>query len=240
MRWTSRTLDGTACTPQTPLMSAVLSLSGCGPRLEIGLRVEDETAVSSVALGGRKPRNELIVAALDLLLRGSNLAPSDVSGIAATRGPGSFTGLRVTLATAQALALAHGLACHGFPSLLVQAARTGEPEVLALQPARRGVVYAEHYARSGADVRSVRAPELLSIESLCERGLPVIAPDGLALPVGTRRATALLTAPEALMTLYDRLPATDPSTLVPLYLEPPSATPPRRIRAPWQPSQKES
>jgi tRNA threonylcarbamoyl adenosine modification protein YeaZ len=221
-------------------MSAVLALSGCGPRLEVGLTASGGGAASFVALAGARPRNELIVAAVDLLLRGAGIRPDQLVGIAATRGPGSFTGLRVTLATAQALALAHGLAGHAFSSLLVQAERTRDTEVVAVQPARRGVVYAERYSRTADALSPQGEPELIAIEALAEGGLPVVAPDGLFLPDGIRRARTHATTPEALLNLYERLDDADPATLVPLYLEPPAAKPPRRVSQPWQPYLKES
>lgn len=220
-------------------MSAVLSLSGCGPRLEVGLRVDGELSTSLVALSGSKPRNELIVAAVDLILRGAGVGAPDLGGVAASRGPGSFTGLRVTLATAQALVLAHDLRGHGFPSLMVQAARTSEAEVLAVQPARRGVVYAERFARANGSLRSLGAPELMETTALSNSELPVVGPQGLPFPAGVPKSRTWATTAEALLFLYDGLEEPDSDTLVPLYLEPPAATPPSRASLSWQPSPQE-
>jgi tRNA threonylcarbamoyladenosine biosynthesis protein TsaB len=217
-----------------------LAIAGCGPRLELALASTRAPALGLVAMSGPTPRSDLIVAAVDLLLRAAGLAASDLQGVAATRGPGSFTGIRVALATAQGLVLAHGLAGHGFSSLLAQAARTEEPDCVAIQPARRGFVYAQPYARRGDRREPGGEPDVVAIASLADAPVPVIAPEGLELPDGTPRARPVRTTAEALLALLDGVPAADASTLVPLYLEPPPAVPPRGTARPWLPSPKDS
>ena len=67
--------------------------------------------------------------------------------IAASRGPGSFTGLRVSLATARGLALAAGVPCLGVTTTeaLAEGARAAgvEGRVLAVLDTRRADVYAQ-------------------------------------------------------------------------------------------------
>ncbi|HET6546852.1 MAG TPA: tRNA (adenosine(37)-N6)-threonylcarbamoyltransferase complex dimerization subunit type 1 TsaB, partial [Solirubrobacter sp.] len=60
-------------------------------------------------------------------------------------GPGGFTGLRVGIATARALAQSHGLPIVGVSSLEALARGSGEREVLAVIDARRGEVFAAAY-----------------------------------------------------------------------------------------------
>lgn len=189
-----------------------------------------------VALAGARPRNELIVAAVELVLAAAAAGPDDLGGVVATRGPGSFTGLRVTLATAQALCLARSLPGHAFPSLLVQAERTLEQECLAVQPARRGVVYAQTFCRAEGRMRPVGDVNLMETTALARQTLPVAAPDGLSLPDRTPCARVAAAGSEALLRLYASLADPDPTTLVPLYVEPPAITPPTRTASPWQPS----
>ncbi len=70
-----------------------------------------------------------LVAALEQL----GLGVEHLSGVAVTRGPGSFTGLRVGLAVAKGLALARGLALVSVPTLDVVAVAQGRDR----RPARR-------------------------------------------------------------------------------------------------------
>jgi tRNA threonylcarbamoyladenosine biosynthesis protein TsaB len=51
-----------------------------------------------------KTRSEQLIPFLETLLSAAGWAPKDLAGIIAVRGPGSFTGIRIGLATAQGLA----------------------------------------------------------------------------------------------------------------------------------------
>ncbi|MEW6337941.1 MAG: tRNA (adenosine(37)-N6)-threonylcarbamoyltransferase complex dimerization subunit type 1 TsaB [Acidobacteriota bacterium] len=197
-------------------MGAILSLAGCGPRLEVALRLPDAATSGLVALAGPTPRSELIVAAIDLLLRAARISPHDVETVAVTCGPGSFTGIRVALATAQGIAHGAGARIAAFPSLLVQAARAGGGPCLAVQPARRGSVYAQVFA-PGHPIPSARGDvEVRAVASLLEAEAPVMAPDGLALDERVSRAAPRVTTCEALATLVGVAEASPP---VPLYVD---------------------
>jgi tRNA threonylcarbamoyladenosine biosynthesis protein TsaB len=220
-------------------MRTALAVAACGPRLELALAT-GQGAVGIVALAGPTPRSELVMAAVDLLLRAAGLERGGIEGIAASRGPGSFTGVRVGLATAQGLAMALGVRAHGFPSLLAQAARTEVPECLAIQPARRGFAYAQQFSRCGGHLEATEEPRIVALATLADTVVPVIAPVGLELPPGTPLAPAMTTTAEALLALLAAEEKPDPSTLTPLYLEPAPATPPARNMPLCPPSRKGS
>ncbi len=165
------------------------------------------------------------MAAVDLLLRGAGLAAGDLQAVVATRGPGSFTGVRVALATAQGIALGARVPAHGFCSLLAQAARTDVPEVLAVQPARRGEVYAQPFRRVDGVLHPRAAPTTLSLVSLAGGLLPVVAPAGLDLPPAVPLAPVRCATAEALLDLAASLAACDGATLAPIYVDPPPAVP---------------
>lgn len=82
-----------------------------------------------------------------------------LQGIAVATGPGSFNGLRVALATAKSLAFAGSVPLYGHPTLDVTAwGAAGAPvEIVALQDAGRGQVYAARY-RGGAASAAGWAP----------------------------------------------------------------------------------
>ncbi len=196
-------------------METVLAIAGCGPRLEIALAAAGMPAPALAALAGPTPRSELVVAAIDLLLRGAGIAPKRLSAVVATRGPGSFTGIRVALATAQGLARAAGAAAHGFSSLAAQAARTAVRPCVAAQPARRGEAYVQRFDAGGA----VGEPAVAALAELAWSALPVVAPPGLLLPEETPLAPATRTVAEALLALAAAAGTLDPETLVPIYVE---------------------
>lgn len=232
-------LDEPCAASKTDAVGIALAIAACGPRLELALGAGGE-APGLVALAGPTPRSELVVAAVDLLLRGAGIERSAITGVAASRGPGSFTGVRVGLATAQGLATALGVPAHGFSSLLAQAARTDAPECLAVQPARRGHVYAQAFSRRDGSLEPSEAPRIVTLASLAGSRLPVVAPVGVETPEGTPLAPPRRTTAEALLVLLTLETVHDPATLVPVYLEPSPTTLPSRTAPPWPPSHKAS
>lgn len=106
----------------------------------------DQANQASLRLSGR----------LDGVLREAGIAASELGLIGSGRGPGTFTGTRVALATAKGLAL--GLQCPLLPvstlaALAFSASEVGSTcNVLSTLDARRGEVY-------GALLRCAGAPE---------------------------------------------------------------------------------
>src|SRR5688500_18299052 len=77
------------------------------PILSVAL-VSDGILVGAMALEGKGSRNEKLLPAIDWLLTENNVDRKAVDLLAVTRGPGSFTGVRIGLATMQGLAMAIG------------------------------------------------------------------------------------------------------------------------------------
>ncbi len=128
-------------------MKFTLAIVVCGPQLEVALAGPSHTAASLVRLAGISPRSTLVLAAADLLVEDAGLEPSAIERVVISRGPGSFTGIRAGVATAQGLAAATGAEIIAFDSLLVQAARCRPAAaVWTAQPGRRGEVYAQSYS----------------------------------------------------------------------------------------------
>ncbi|HUK13611.1 MAG TPA: tRNA (adenosine(37)-N6)-threonylcarbamoyltransferase complex dimerization subunit type 1 TsaB [Thermoanaerobaculaceae bacterium] len=221
-------------------METVLAIAACGPRLELALAAPGLAAPGAISLAGPTPRSELVMAGVDLLLRAAGVERRRLEAVVATRGPGSFTGVRVALATASGLSLALGIPAHGFPSLLAQAARTDVDECLAVQPARRGFVYAQPFSRAGGRLAAGAEPRPVEVAALAESRLPVIGPPGVPLPEGTRVAPASCGAAEAMLRLLGAGESIETAELVPVYVDPPPAAIPTRTLPPWPPSPKAS
>jgi tRNA threonylcarbamoyl adenosine modification protein YeaZ len=77
------------------------------PILSVAL-VKDAQLLGAAAVEGRSSRNEKLLPAIDWLLTEAGTDRKDVDVFAVTRGPGSFTGVRIGLATMQGMALALG------------------------------------------------------------------------------------------------------------------------------------
>src|SRR5881392_2067385 len=74
------------------------------PLLSVAL-LRDDTLVAAVALEGKSSRNEKLLPAIDWMLGEAGIDRHEIDLFAVTRGPGSFTGVRIGLATLQGMAL---------------------------------------------------------------------------------------------------------------------------------------
>lgn len=113
---------------------------------------------------------ERLMEFVDEALAAADRQIDDIDRIAVTIGPGSFTGIRVGVATARGLALALGKPAVGVSSLHViaeeaRAAAQGRA-VLAAIDAKRDEVYLQSYDASG---QAVTAPDALSVTDARER-----------------------------------------------------------------------
>jgi tRNA threonylcarbamoyl adenosine modification protein YeaZ len=120
---------------------------------------------------------------VDELLAGAGLTLGEVTDLALTDGPGSFTGLRVGAAVAKALVRTRGVALHVAPALLVAAA---EPLlagglVVSASDALRGEVYAGAWVLRDGRIEVRLAPRALAPPDLA-RLLPKPAALVAALP----------------------------------------------------------
>jgi tRNA threonylcarbamoyl adenosine modification protein YeaZ len=126
------------------------------PLLSVALLRDDELA-GALALEGKGSRNEKLLPAIDWLLTESGTDRAAIDLFAVTRGPGSFTGVRIGLATMQGLALALrkpvcAMSTH-------EAIAFGEPgRVAVADDAGRGELYVSVFE----DGREVMAPHLAS------------------------------------------------------------------------------
>lgn len=94
-----------------------------------------------------RPHSELLMPLVDEILRGAGGGLADVDAFAVAIGPGSFTGLRVGIATVKGLAFGSDRVVAAVPTLraLAEAAPTSGSPVAAVLDAQRGEVYGVVY-----------------------------------------------------------------------------------------------
>lgn len=127
------------------------SSAGCSAALIAGSVLLGEDMRS-----GSGNYSALLLRLIDRLLGDAGLTASDLDCIAVATGPGSFTGLRVGISTAQGLGLALGKPIVGISTLELLAAQNMpfDGSVCALLDARRSQVYACLF-RQGPDDEAV-------------------------------------------------------------------------------------
>ena len=146
-------------------------------------------------LGERSSRAVRVLADADELLEEAGAQPRELSRLVVGTGPGSFTGIRIGLATARGLALSLGLSVAGVSTLDALAA--GAPGALPVVDAGRREVFA-----------------------LVDGAPAVAAPDELVLEPGTTCVGDGAVRYREVLEALDVKPMTDVADIVAQALEP--------------------
>ncbi|MEI8206857.1 MAG: tRNA (adenosine(37)-N6)-threonylcarbamoyltransferase complex dimerization subunit type 1 TsaB, partial [Kiritimatiellales bacterium] len=93
---------------------------------------------------GERVRHNILFQTLETLLNETGVSYSDISLYAVGRGPGSFSGMRMAFAVAQALALPNKTEVRAVSSgaaLALAASREGAKQIAVVGDARRGQLW---------------------------------------------------------------------------------------------------
>lgn len=102
--------------------------------------------LASLSLTGNVTHSRRLFTAIDYLMKGAEVEWPAIAGIGVSLGPGSFTGLRIGMATAKGLAAAAGKALLGVSTLDSLAAKCVTDRLTcAVLDARKKEVYAAFY-----------------------------------------------------------------------------------------------
>jgi tRNA threonylcarbamoyl adenosine modification protein YeaZ len=212
----------------------VLAIDTSSPAVTAGVVTVVDEVVLTAARAPLAPRGhgELLTPSIAECLRDAGIGPSDLAAVVAGTGPGPYTGLRVGLVTAAALAQARGIPSYGVCSLdAIGAAYPDEPDLLVVTDARRREVY---WARYRAGERFA-GPHVARPDDVPLDGARAVAGAGLDLYPwpGLARRPQLYPDPLRLVSLaVDRIRAGVTSEpLTPLYLRRPDAVVPGAPKA---------
>jgi tRNA threonylcarbamoyl adenosine modification protein YeaZ len=142
---------------------------------------------------------ELLPAMIEAVMAECDLAMGSIDRIVVTRGPGTFTGVRIGLATARGLALALDRPVCGITTLeaLAAAASTSPANTACLAcaiDARRGEVYRQDFGPDGTPLNAAR---LVTVEAAAEQVPPdaVLVGNGSAVLIAAGCDRQLASAP---------------------------------------------
>lgn len=157
----------------------VLGIETSTPLASIAIGTSSEV-VGSYALGRGLSQDQVLVPATERLLQDAGLEWSSLGGITVGLGPGLFTGLRVGVATAKALAQTLAIPIVGLSSLDVLAfgVRYSRRPICACIDARRQEVFWAFYVQAPGGVQRLTevrcAPAAHCANEIEARGEPVL------------------------------------------------------------------
>lgn len=170
----------------------ILAFDASLPVLSVAV-MSPAAPLAATSFEGRESRNEKLLPAIEWILRESGVERAALHLLAVTRGPGSFTGVRIGLASAEGLALALGIPICAMPTHEAIAAGYPGRSVLVTNDGGRGELYASGYSE-GDEVLPHRIASAGDVEALkAEFDVCVDARDAM-----WERNVALLAARRAL------------------------------------------
>jgi tRNA threonylcarbamoyladenosine biosynthesis protein TsaB len=125
-----------------------LILETSGRVARVGLARARAIVRSAELDSGRRHAREM-VPTIDAMLRAESLRPTDLTGVMVSCGPGSYTGLRVGLATAKSLAYATGCQLRAIDTFaaIAEQSPVESQVVCVVTDALQEQVYAQEFAR---------------------------------------------------------------------------------------------
>lgn len=111
--------------------------------------LDEEALLAEFTLNIRKTHSERLMPLIDALLKESAVEREQLQAVAVAAGPGSFTGIRIGVSTARALAQGLAIPAVGVSTLQALAEAVPSPGALVcpLLDARRNEVYSALYRR---------------------------------------------------------------------------------------------
>jgi tRNA threonylcarbamoyladenosine biosynthesis protein TsaB len=208
--------------------SAACVVRGDGAEFEVEPPVQ--------ALEAPPAHSRELLPAVARCLERAGLGYADLDVIAVGAGPGAFTGLRIGVASARGLALAHGVELRMVSSLAALALEIPDAAALPVIDARRGELFAALYVDGQERVPAFAArPERVAAR-IAEAGVdPLAAGDGSVRFRDILETAGVRVAPAGSRThvvrglsvcrLAATVPATPPEAVLPDYLRLPDARP---------------
>jgi tRNA threonylcarbamoyladenosine biosynthesis protein TsaB len=134
----------------------ILSIDTATPFASAAL-VADGRILAECLISGQKNHSERLLQIVETLFDWTGIARASIDCIAVSIGPGSFTGLRVGISTAQGLAFSLDKPLAGVPTLEVVASQTtGDGLISPMIDARKQQVYASLYRRTDGKLEQVQ------------------------------------------------------------------------------------
>lgn len=130
----------------------ILAFDSSNKALSVAI-LENDNVLAETLINVQKNHSVSLMPTIDFLMESVGLLPEDLDRIVVAQGPGSYTGLRVAVATAKMLAYSLGIELVGVSSLIsLGASVKTDSLVIPLINARRNHVYAGFYKDQNTEI----------------------------------------------------------------------------------------
>jgi tRNA threonylcarbamoyladenosine biosynthesis protein TsaB len=130
--------------------------------------VEDNALRADIFIHNGRHHSEILMPAVEQVLRLAGLQPDGIDLFALTIGPGSFTGLRIGAATIKGLALSTGKPVVGvstLDTLALNAALAGQQMICPMLDAQKNQIYTALYRpEAGTAVKRITAEQVVDVD----------------------------------------------------------------------------
>jgi tRNA threonylcarbamoyladenosine biosynthesis protein TsaB len=176
------------------MMSLILGIDTSGQSGSVALSREDRILAQAALEQAGRRHAQTLVSQVDAMMKEQQLSARDLNAVAATKGPGSFTGLRVGVVCAKTLAYSLGTPLILVDTFDVIAAQCPDAwdAVWIVDDAQRQELYFGRYVRGSdnrwslADSRTIRP---------AQDWLASLPPDDIVIGPGVTRLPADISSP---------------------------------------------
>ncbi|MDD7363175.1 MAG: tRNA (adenosine(37)-N6)-threonylcarbamoyltransferase complex dimerization subunit type 1 TsaB [Peptoniphilus sp.] len=201
---------------------------------------EDDKVLASSSVNSTVSHSETLIGMIESMLKTLGISIRDIDMIGVGVGPGSFTGLRISVVLAKVLAKSLGIPVVGVSTLAALSRQVAEDGIVVpVLDARRHRVYTAFFEKTGDEIVREEKDDAVAVDELIERAPEgaVFIGDGLAAygeelaaagkdftlyPAALSKVGAAFIAKEARAVLASE-GASNPYALEPNYLRPSQA-----------------
>ncbi|MGX4598213.1 tRNA (adenosine(37)-N6)-threonylcarbamoyltransferase complex dimerization subunit type 1 TsaB [Faecalimicrobium sp. JNUCC 81] len=132
--------------------------------------IEDNKLICEYTVNTKKTHSQKLMLMIENMLKISDLDVNEMDLISVCEGPGSFTGLRISMATAKAIAHVNKLPIVGVNSLELLAANMNlcDKKICSILDAQRTQVYSGQYKFENNEVVELKNIDVVEIDDLIE------------------------------------------------------------------------
>lgn len=155
---------------EMPVLLAIDTATSCSAIALCQGDTKNGNVLASLSFNTKITHSRRLLSSIDYLMKEADVTWNDLSGVIVGLGPGSFTGLRIGMATAKGLAMAANISLLGVSTLDVLASRCVTDKLIcATLDARKKEVYSAFYRRKGGRVERISDLQVIAPSKLLEQ-----------------------------------------------------------------------